>query len=398
MSPKFLLLVALSATPVLTPECGGSAPATNVVAAPSQNVQSIVVNPGPANGYANGAFTSVTICVPGSLSNCQTIGGVLVDTGSTGLRILSSALTLPLLQQTSNGNPVVECNQFLDGFTWGPVQTADVAMAGEKASSVPIQVIGETAFPTIPDSCTSSGPSEDTLDTLGANGVLGIGLFRQDCGPACMVGGSSNPEFYFTCSSSGCVSIAESLTQQLQNPVWLFPHDNNGVIVELPAVSATGVAAVSGSLVFGIGTQADNALGGATVFTVDGQGAISTVFQGQTFGGSFLDTGSNGIFFLDSGTTGLPVCPDANGFYCPATAQSFSATFRGANGASATVTFGVGNADQLLGNAFLSVFPTLAGPNPGGFDWGLPFFFGRNVFTAIESQTTPSGFGPYWAY
>jgi len=277
------------------------------------------------------------------------------------------------------------------------VQTADVAMAGEKASSVPIQVIGETAFPTIPDSCTSSGPSEDTLDTLGANGVLGIGLFRQDCGPACMVGGSSNPEFYFTCSSSGCVSIAESLTQQLQNPVWLFPHDNNGVIVELPAVSATGVAAVSGSLVFGIGTQADNALGGATVFTVDGQGAISTVFQGQTFGGSFLDTGSNGIFFLDSGTTGLPVCPDANGFYCPTTAQSFSATLRGANGASATVTFGVGNADQLLGNAFLSVFPTLAGPNPGGFDWGLPFFFGRNVFTAIESQTTPSGFGPYWA-
>jgi hypothetical protein len=398
MSPKFLLLVALSATPVLTPECGGSAPATNVVAAPSQNVQSIVVNPGPANGYANGAFTSVTICVPGSLSNCQTIGGVLVDTGSTGLRILSSALTLPLPQQTSNGNPVVECNQFLDGFTWGPVQTADVAMAGERASSVPIQVIGETAFPTIPDSCTSSGPSEDTLDTLGANGVLGIGLFRQDCGPACMVGGSSNPEFYFTCSSSGCVSIAESLTQQLQNPVWLFPHDNNGVIVELPAVSATGVAAVSGSLVFGIGTQADNALGGATVFTVDGQGTISTVFQGQTFGGSFLDTGSNGIFFLDSGTTGLPVCPDANGFYCPATAQSFSATLRGANGASATVTFGVGNADQLLGNAFLSVFPTLAGPNPGGFDWGLPFFFGRNVFTAIESQTTPSGFGPYWAY
>jgi hypothetical protein len=40
----------------------------------------------------------------------------------------------------------------------------------------------------------------------------------------------------------------------------------------------------------------------------------------------------------------------------------------------------------------------LAGPNSGTFDWGLPFFFGRNVFTAIESQNTPGGVGPYWAY
>jgi len=32
------------------------------------------------------------------------------------------------------------------------------------------------------------------------------------------------------------------------------------------------------------------------------------------------------------------------------------------------------------------------------FDWGLPFFFGRNVFTAIEGQSTPAGPGPYWAF
>ena len=30
--------------------------------------------------------------------------------------------------------------------------------------------------------------------------------------------------------------------------------------------------------------------------------------------------------------------------------------------------------------------------------WGLPFFFGRTVFTAIEGQTTPGGVGPYFAF
>jgi hypothetical protein len=33
-----------------------------------------------------------------------------------------------------------------------------------------------------------------------------------------------------------------------------------------------------------------------------------------------------------------------------------------------------------------------------GFDWGLPFFYGRTVYTAIESQATPAGVGPYFAF
>jgi len=34
----------------------------------------------------------------------------------------------------------------------------------------------------------------------------------------------------------------------------------------------------------------------------------------------------------------------------------------------------------------------------GVFDWGLPFFYGRNVYAAIEQQSTPGGVGPYFAY
>src|SRR5579862_7358758 len=151
-----LLATACFSTLVLSPECGTTPATTNVVAAPSQNVQAIIANAGPANNYANGLFTSVTICVPGSTSSCQTIDGVLVDTGSTGFRVLSSVLTLSLPQQTALGGPVAECNQFLDGFTWGPVQTADIVLSGERASTVPIQVIGTSGLPAIPAACSTS--------------------------------------------------------------------------------------------------------------------------------------------------------------------------------------------------------------------------------------------------
>ena len=391
------LLLALLVAQELTPQGGGTPATTTPVAGPATNVQAITVNAGPANNYFNGAFTSVTICAPGQSTVCQTIDGVLVDTGSSGLRVLSSALSLSLRQQVgTNGAPVVECAQFLDGFTWGPVQIADLKLGGEQASSVPIQVIGETAFPNIPTDCSSTGTAEDTLAALGANGILGIGLFRQDCGPACAFVGSANPGFYYTCPSSGCQPAAQALINQLQNPVALLPMDNNGVLIQLPAIAAGGTVSVTGALVFGIGTQTNNALGGAKAWTVDANGNIKTVFKGQSYPSSFIEAGSNGIYFLDASTTGLPLCSDTADFYCPAATQALTATNRGANGAGGDVSFNVGNADAF--NASFSAISEIAGPNPGGFDWGLGFFFGRSIYTAIEGSSTPGGQGPYFAY
>ena len=58
--------------------------------------------------------------------------------------------------------------------------------------------------------------------------------------------------------------------------------------------------------------------------------------------------------------------------------------------------------------AMLSVFATVCSPalvtddtapnGPNSFDWGLSFFYGRTVFTAIEGKTTPGGVGPYVAF
>ncbi len=384
--------------------CGGGSSSTPTQTPPptGSNVATLTVNAGPAGNYANGAFTSVTVCTPGT-STCQTIDGVLVDTGSSGLRLLSSALNVSLPQQNyTDGSPVAECLPFVIGYTWGPVQTADVEMAGEKASSLPVQVINETAF-TLPSTslCANNpgGPS-DTLNTLGANGIIGVGSFAQDCGGACALppSGGQNPDLYYECPETGCTAIAQSLTQQVANPVSLFSTDNNGVIIELPAVSGPE-ASLTGSLIFGIGTQSNNGLNGATVYSVDDNGNFITNFNGTEYSQSFLDSGSNAFFFSDSA---IPPCQDLNdAFYCPSSTLSLSATNAGYNGTpTGTVNFSVANADNLLNdNPSASVFGQLAGPNTiSGFDWGLPFFYGRNVYTAIQGKSTPGGTGPFWAY
>jgi Protein of unknown function (DUF3443) len=393
----FAFVVFAAVTPQCGPSTSPSAPGgTTTTTTTTQNFQTIVVNAGPANNYFNGAFTSVTVCQTGT-STCQTIDGVLVDTGSSGLRVLSSALTLSLAQQNdASGAPIAECAQFVDGFTWGPVQTADIKLGGETASAVPLQVIGAPAFTSVPAACSSTGAAEDTLATLGANGILGVGPFRQDCGGGCVTLGASNPGFYFACPASGCIATTESLTKQVQNPVWLFPTDNNGVIIQLPTVPIGGALTSSGMMIFGIGTQSDNALGSAKVLTLDGNGYLPTIYLGQTYASSYLDSGSNGIFFLDSKTTGLPLCTESTDFYCPTALTSQSATIRGINGATSAVTFNVGNVDQLNGR--FSAFSEVAGPNPGGFGFGLSFFFGRTIFTAIEGQATSGGTGPYFAF
>src|SRR5229473_8680699 len=131
--------------------CGGgshSSSTQNTIASSGSNVAPISVNGGPVGNYDDAAFASVTVCAPGT-SSCQTIDGILVDTGSFGLRILSSALTSVTLpqQKAPDGNPVAECLEFLASYTWGPVETADVQIGGEKAKTVPIQVLSDTDFP-----------------------------------------------------------------------------------------------------------------------------------------------------------------------------------------------------------------------------------------------------------
>jgi hypothetical protein len=372
-----------------------------------QNVMPIIVDAGPTGVDAvNVPYTSVTLCTPGTTS-CQTIDHIIVDTGSSGLRIMASALSssLSLKQQTSGSANLDECLQFADGYTWGSVKLADVQLAGEPTlHSLAVQVIGDPAAASVPRGCSTTGPSEDTVTTFGGNGILGVGTLQQDCGSTCVTTPAVTGAYYACSSSSGssCAAVAVPLAQQIQNPVGMLASDNNGVAITMPSVAATGSTAVSGSLILGIGTQSNNALASATVYEIDPTyGTLTTTFNGQSYAGSFLDSGSNAIFFTDSSIT---QCSGNNsGFYCPASITHLTATNQGTNGTSGTISFSVADANTILGSASYTAASGLAGTavsvgGPPSFDWGFPFFFGRTVFTSIEGTSTGGVSGPYFAY
>jgi hypothetical protein len=365
------------------------------------NTTPIVVNAGPpGTGDIDVPFISVTLCVPGT-STCQTIDNISVDTGSSGLRVisslLSSSLALPQPNATTGG-PLVECFQFEDGYTWGSVRLADLKIAGEVASSVPVQIIGDPAYPTVPSDCSSSGPSEDTVATFGSNGIIGINQIVPDCGSYCADASNIETGAYYACSGGTCSAVAVPVANQVPNPIADFPQDNNGAVIQFPAVPVDGAATLQGTLIFGIGTQANNALGSAVVQTVDENGNFTTVYGGVTLSQSYVDSGTNLLSFNDSTITQCS-SQDLSGFYCPASTLSLSAQNIGLNNGMATVTFSVANTQTLFENASYTAFDDLAGTGgSGSFAWGFPFFIGRTIFFALDGASTPGGSGPYVAY
>jgi len=481
-------------------ENGGTSPAGNNSTS-GINIAALIVDAGPPNlnhqGKAyidsNIAFMTIKICAPGT-ATCQTIDHVIVDTGSSGLRVpyqVFGQLNPALLPNVNGSALMAECIQFLDNsFFWGSVRYADVYIGGpnndgEVASSIPIHVMGDPALPagsSIPASCSNvatssgqviTGTEEDTVAAVGGNGLLGLGVLQYDCDA--LVSGyyaagsnghnpctcPSNPQnvsctdadfslppaSYYTCSGGTCTSadLAIPLAQQVRNPVSMFATDNNGVILELPAVPIGGQADVlsGGSVIFGIGTQSNNALAGsATMLIVDTNPnnpdwtGFTTVFNGTSYPnateektlrnknsktftiGSFLDSGSNGIFFLDQPTSGVLDCTGGYAdFYCPDTGQkpyytqALSADNIDVYGNSSQVQFNVSNTRDL--SSSYTAFSDRAGPNTSGssvtsvdeaadgyFDWGLTFFYGKSVYTAIQGVVPPSGVqpGPWWAY
>jgi hypothetical protein len=374
----------------------------------TNNTASVIVDAGPENQSINTLFTSVTVCMPGSTTSCQTIDHIQVDTGSYGLRllapVLSSALAALPIEKLANGNSLAECTQFVDGFSWGAVVTADIQIAGETAHSLPVQVIGDPRLSNIPADCSSAGGTEeDTVSTFGANGILGIGTFELDCGD-CDTNASHH--LYYACATS-CTETTVPDNQQVPNPVTQFAADNNGAIIMLPSVAAGGAADVMGSLIFGIDTQTDNASGTQTVLTVNDMAELLMTFNGSSLANSFIDSGSNGIYFNDPSIvacTAPPNDPSSQivNFYCPASTLDLAVTIQGTNGVIANLTFGVGNTQTMLESDF-DAFPQLAGIIPPGnegtfFDYGLAFFYGKRVAVAVEGAMTKAGTGPYIAF
>lgn len=357
---------------------------------------------GASTNYMNKPCVTLTVCNANG-SNCNSINDILVDTGSYGLRVFKSALgsTAPT-QITTGGKNVAQCVEYGDGSKqWGPVASAQVKLGGEPAVTIPIQVIDST-FVGMSAKCSGA----DTSPTTGGlNGILGVGAFEQDCGVGCTV--NANNGYYYACDSTTCTGTTLALSNQVTNPVAALPQDNNGVILMLPDLDVGGEVSSSGYLVLGIGTQANNTPSSVTRYSVNpNNGEFTTVFNGKTYN-SFLDSGSNALYFPTPGSSVLPDCGSVlnsnyAGWYCPSSLATLSAVNHAyGNTTEGSIAFQIENFATFLNSPNYAIKEI--GGNSGGnlnslFDWGLSFHFGRNVVVGFENKSSGLGNGPYWAY
>src|SRR5512146_505715 len=234
-----------SGTTTVTPVGGsgsGSAGSTTTggTTTAAMNVLPVSVNgtqcaPDPSGSYPNKPCVTVTVCVPGT-STCQTIPDILLDTGSFGLRVFHQVLTIPLTKIATSGGTLTECVQYGGGMSdWGPIARADVVLGGEPAVTVPMQIIDSTFGVVSASACPNMEVSPTDAQM---NGVLGVGVFAEDCGPMCTISASNH--LYYSCTASACTGVTVPLSNQVTTPVTSLPIDNNGLIVQLPAVSAAG--------------------------------------------------------------------------------------------------------------------------------------------------------------
>lgn len=182
-----------------------------------------------------------------------------------------------------------------------------------------------------------------------------------------------------------------------------FATENNGVILQLPAIVSSGTPSATGSITFGIGTQSNNGLGSAAVLTLNGGGSFTTMFDGQTLDNGFIDSGSNAYYFVDNS---IPTCSGNAEFYCPSSTLTLSAVNQGQNGNTSIVGVEIADLNTLSSSnhAFDDVGGSAASASGGTdslsnyFDFGLPFFFGRSVFILLDGAKAGSIAGPADAY
>ncbi|WP_429299244.1 DUF3443 family protein [Paraburkholderia sp. GAS199] len=401
--------VGWNATPdwITPPGSGtsGGGQTNNGQAAPGANTVPISVD--TSAGGINRAYVTIKLCVPGAVSDaqCATVDHVILDTGSTGLRISARAIPAlaPMLltqagasDDKDGSSPIEECLPFVSGFTWGSIKRADVTIGPKTASNIPIQVVSDGAF-AVPSECVAhNGTDLGDRDLLPGNGILGIDNFTADSADALT---SATPPLYYYCTSqTNCVATRMTASKEVRNPVTAFASDNNGTVIRLPAVPAGGQASVTGQLVFGVSTQSNNMLPStAKILTLDKYGNFTTQYKGRVYNWSAIDSGTPTYAFPDDSI------PTADGFYTPSNPISLMASMESTNGTGSPIsmTFNVANAISLLANNFAaydSLGENYSNSKNAMFLWGLPFFYGRDVYTVIGNVKIGNQTGPFTAF
>jgi hypothetical protein len=360
----------------------GCGTATNIGHA---NIAPLYVDGDPCSGggNANEPFTNIKICAPGNKTNCQVIDHVTVDTGSTGLRLPSSAFNAnPSLLQampyvpTSDGQILTNCATFGSGLTFGPVQTADVYIADKFVKNISLQIYNQNATQT---------PCGFAFDAA-PNGLLGVSLLEPTGA-------------YFSCNTdgSGCQPVV-SPSIVIPNPVSKFQNDNNGVTIALSQIPPSGsTEPVLGVLIFGVGTQADNTPPEGTVpLQANPSGQINLQIDGNNTVPALIDSGTSLLAISESLLPEfLPNCNFDIPAYCPSSDIDISLVLSGSNATTIEVGYTIADVDPLTEAGDIAENDAAGQPvNPAFVILGLPFFYGKTMYFVFQGQPSPLGTGP----
>ncbi len=373
-----------SATSVSSTSSTPAASSPTVSVQPSQlaNQVPVTIEQNPAEtGFVTANTPYVTVSVCDAVGNCVNVDHVLVDTMSSGLRIFGSALgSLNLPTPTgASATAQTECSYFGSGYTWGSVRLATVKMAGETASSIPVQVVADPSLSSVADPCAGSGSYDyNSAQVLGSNGILGVATFLFD------------GQAYYDCSSGTCTSI--TVTHEVGNPVAQFASDNNGVVLSLPAQTVQASTA-TGTLTFGIDTQSDNSQAGYTVVPTSADGQLTAQFNGGSYPQSIVDSGSNMDYLY------MPGEPTQNlggvTWISPVQTTAFPLTLSGPGAGVYASSITLTPATNYA-RAPQPVSPYMAQSSSAASmqDFGLPFFYGRPIAVTFSGKVTYEGTGP----
>ena len=186
-----------------------------------------------------------------------------------------------------------------------------------------------------------------------------------------------------------------------------FDSDNNGVVLSLPSLSTTRTkSTVTGTVTFGISTQANNTPSASTLALVND--VATGTFNAQVGGvwaPAYIDSGTEAIFFNDKANPSLKVCKVESDYYCPATPQSvlFYMADTGVNQPKGSASYMVANTDGKDDYyddgivAFTDVGgPITAAATAGGdIGFGLTTHFGHKMYTLFNGKTAAGlGTGP----
>ncbi len=372
---------------------GFAAPAVRQgCAAEAPNVVTLTMRT-PHSGF-NRMVVQLTVCVPG-MQTCATIDDVMLDTGSTGLRLEASAvpswLRLPAVLGP-NHQRLAECLRFVGDDAWGPLARADLHIGGLTASGLPIQII-EDAAALQPASC----PRSDVHPT--SNGTLGVGSHLTDCQGECRQ--TQSAPLYFQCGDEHCDPLEGSVAEvyRLPNPVSFFQGHDNGVVFDLPDPAGEGTIESVGTLTIGVGTDGDDRLDTAAIVRLDERGRFTTLYDGRDYPDSYIDSGTETLVVPDDA---LPRCSGMTWAFCVAPVVTREAVTVGRDGARNELSFRVGDYRHIRqrGYGASAEIAVAAMHESGAFVWGAPFFLGKRVAVVLEGRGVPSVAGlegPFYA-